>query len=109
MPPLPVPQATTWELIGVSGNKPSARTWHVAAWSDAANGLYLHGGLDGSSGLRRSGGAGTGIPKAFLTTSGSSAARLALGMERKHGVVVRFFLGRVKTMRSWAFLDVSVE
>ena len=49
VPLLPVPQATTWELIGVSGNKPSARFGHVAAWSEAANGLYLHGGDDGSS------------------------------------------------------------
>ena len=36
-------------------------------------------------GLRRSGGAGTGVSKAIWTTSGSSAARLALGMGRKQG------------------------
>ena len=42
--PLPVPQATTWELISFSGAKPSARYGHVAAWSEAANGLYIHGG-----------------------------------------------------------------
>ena len=54
--------------------------------------------------------AGQGLASEVCQTScGSLAARLALGMERKHGVVVRFLLGCVKAMRSWAFLDVSVD
>ena len=60
LPPLPGMQATTWQLISPSGSKPSARYGHVAAWSDAANGLYLHGGYASSgAGLGRSGRFGT--------------------------------------------------
>ena len=47
--PPPVTQATTWELMSPSGSKPSARRYHIAGWSDAANGFYIHGGRDGSS------------------------------------------------------------
>ena len=39
-----VMQATMWELVTPSGSAPSARYSHVAAWSDAANGMYIHGG-----------------------------------------------------------------
>ena len=86
-------QATTWQLITFAGSKPSALTGHVAAWSDAADGLYIHGGWTGSSwGLRRLGGSGTSGSEAIGTSSGSSVGRLALGMEREHGVVVRLFL-----------------
>ena len=44
-----VTQATTWEPITVAGSKPGARNRHVAAGSDAADGLYLHGGWNGIS------------------------------------------------------------
>ena len=40
-----VMQATMWELVTPSGSAPSARYSHVAAWSDAANGMYIHGGM----------------------------------------------------------------
>ena len=42
-------QATTWQLITFSGSKPSGRWKHAAAWSIAADGLYIHGGSDGIS------------------------------------------------------------
>ena len=62
MPLLPVSQANTWELISVSGAKPSTRLSHVSAWSDAADGLYIHGGYRGSSaGAQEVGRGGTGV------------------------------------------------
>ena len=48
LPPLPVAQATMWQLISSSGSAPSGLDSPVAAWSDAANGMYVHG-FDGSS------------------------------------------------------------
>ena len=52
-PPLRVMQANTWQQITFTGSKPSARYDHVAAWSDAADGLYIHGGTDGSVGAQQ--------------------------------------------------------
>ncbi|CAE6958812.1 Lztr1 [Symbiodinium natans] len=37
-------QANRWQLLSPSGSPPSARTWHAAAWSPAADGLYVFGG-----------------------------------------------------------------
>lgn len=42
------PQDTEWQLISPVGDKPSGRRFHAGAWSDAANGLYIHGGDRGS-------------------------------------------------------------
>ena len=93
LPPLRVMQATTWQLITFAGSKPSGRYYHVGAWSDAADGLYIHGGWTASVGLRRSGGSETrGSEAANRMSSGSSVGRLAVGMEREHGVVTRSFL-----------------
>ena len=88
--PLRVMQANTWQQITFAGSKPSARDRHAAAWSDAADGLYIHGGsLLIGWGLRRSGGSGgsgTSGSEAVRTSCGNSVVRLALGMEREHGV-----------------------
>lgn len=69
-------QATRWELISPNGAKPSGREHHVAAWSDAANGFYIHGGWwDGSAGSQEVGWA-TSVSEAIWRSCGSSAARL---------------------------------
>ena len=49
-----VPQATAWQLISPVGDKPNVRQEHAAAWSDTADGLYIHGGYDGSRALSKS-------------------------------------------------------
>ena len=50
--------------------------------------------MNGGTGAQEvSGGSGTGVSEAILTSFGSSAARLALGMKRGHGVVVELFVG----------------
>ena len=68
---LTVSQATTWELISFSGNKPSGRNNHVAAWSNAAGGFYIHGGEDANGGgLRRSGEQWNGVSEASWTSCG---------------------------------------
>ena len=41
-------QDTEWQLISPGGDKPGGRRFHAGAWSDDANGLYIHGGERGS-------------------------------------------------------------
>ena len=45
---VPRTQANAWQRIRPSGNALIARYGHVAAWSDTADGLYIHGGYTGS-------------------------------------------------------------
>ena len=77
LPPLPVAQATAWQLINANGSHPSARISHVAAWSDAATGMYIHGGTASGSVGARDRPVWDERSEATLTSSGSSATRLA--------------------------------
>ena len=89
LPPQPVTQATTWELITFASSKPSAWHSHVAAWSDAADGLYIHGGEVGSGAVALD----WSEEVWFFSRQAGFGWR-----KREHGVVVRFFLGLAKTM-----------
>ena len=42
-------QANAWQQLSPGGSAPSAQRAHAAAWSDAADGMYIFGGYDGSS------------------------------------------------------------
>ena len=79
-----------WELINASGSKPSGRNSHVAAWSDAANGMYILGGWTASgAGPREVRPVWDGRSEGSWTSCGSSAARLALGVEHEFEVIPR--------------------
>ena len=95
LPSLPVTQATTWEPITVAGSKPvrGSATW-LSGPTPRMGSIFMAGMMGAAWGLRRRGWSGTSGSEAILTTSGSSVGRLASGMERKHGVVTRAFLGR---------------
>jgi len=42
-------QTATWSEVTFSGTAPTARSEHTAVWSEAADGMYIFGGYDGSS------------------------------------------------------------
>ena len=42
-------QGNAWQQITTSGSPPSERDSHAAAWSDAADGLYIFGGTTWST------------------------------------------------------------
>ena len=39
-------QGNAWQQISPSGSAPAARQNHAAAWSDAADGMYVFGGFE---------------------------------------------------------------
>ena len=41
-------QAATWSEVTFSGTAPTGREDHTAVWSEAADGMYIFGGRDGS-------------------------------------------------------------
>ena len=75
------------------GSKPSARSLHVATWSDAADGLYLQGGVEGVSGGARY------VDELWFFSRQAGFKDRALA--RAYTVVVeRFFLGLGKAIHA---------
>ena len=92
LPPLHVMQANTWQQIAVAGSKPTARDRQVAAWSDAADGLYIHGGYDGTGvGAQEVRRVGDQRLQGFLDDLWFFSRQAGCGMEREHGVPSSFF------------------
>ena len=48
-PKTPTLQANRWQQLSPGGTAPTARSSHTAAWSPAADGMYVFGGFEGSS------------------------------------------------------------
>lgn len=57
---MPIPQAPAWRPINANGSEPSRRYSHVAAWANAADGMYVHGGEAVSVGAQEVRRVGTG-------------------------------------------------
>ena len=99
-------QANTWQQITVAGNKPSGRYAHVAAWSDAADGLYIHGGSHGSSaGAQEVGRVGDQRLRGYLDDVWLFSRQAGFGDGAQAWTCREAFLGLAKTIRViWAFV-----